>query len=160
MDNNTDDTTEDNTESNTDTDPGHSARRVNQEFRELTRGLIVPYPHECLICFLFRFIDLVSLADFPLVRRYASASAPRATGLVGRLMSHGAYSDGDVIQWAVVANPQVWDAECCRDCGVPLRVPACLQVRLGSTQPCRLWRWRREMVFDTGYRSWIPPGGQ
>lgn len=140
-------------------DDFHTTGQVNQQFWELTRGLIVPYPHECLICFLFRFIELVSLADFPLARRYASRNAPRATGLVRRLMTHGAHSDGEVIQRAVVANPQVWQAECCSDCGVPLRVPACLQVRLGSTQPCRLWRWRREILFDTRYRSWIPQGG-
>lgn len=125
--------------------PSETNEEFQRQFRELTDNFMVPYPNECIICFLVRSMALLEPSGFAMTAAYRKHNAPLATNLGGRLSRMGVYGDCQLIQEGVVINLAIWDVECCPDCGMPGAVPDCLEVRRGSTQPCKLWRWRRDV---------------
>ncbi|MHA7305581.1 hypothetical protein ACX80E_10095 [Arthrobacter sp. TMN-49] len=129
---------------------------IEQRFRELTDTFLVPEPNECLICFLRRTMARLLPTGFAMTAAFQRHNAPRATHLVKRLMRMDVYSDCQLLQSGVVVNQAIWAAVCCPDCGIPYAAPDCLEVRRGSTQPCKLWRWRADVVRED-FQAWLDP---
>ena len=127
---------------------GDTADEVDLRFRELTGSLMVPGSNECLVCFLLRAEEFLRPQGFAMVDRFRNANASRATRLEYRLMNLGAYSDSMVLQRAAVVNIDVGIPERCPDCGLPCGTRDCLEVRHGSTQPCKLWRWKEDAMRE------------
>ncbi len=137
---------------------GASEEEVRHRFKELTESLMVPNRNECMVCFLLRTLPLTDPSGSAMTAVYQKFNAPRAVNLFARLFRMGVYCDGLLLQRGVVANDALWNADCCPDCGIPFVAPDCLEVRLGSTQPCKLWRWRRDVeweVIDEGLRPYF-----
>jgi len=134
--------------------PGGTDNEVAQVFRELTGTFMVPQPNECLICFLMRGMSLLKQSGFEMTAIYQKFNAPRATQLHRRLLGMGVYGDCHLLQRGVTFNAAVWGPDCCPDCGLPYAVPDCLEVRHGSTQPCKLWRWRRDVERERFNALW------
>lgn len=134
--------------------PGAPDEDVDRIFRELAGSLMVPYQNECMICFLMRAMVLLEPAGFAMTDTYRKFNAPRATKLGARLVRMGVYGDCQLLQAGVMVNDALWDAECCPDCGIPYAVPDCLEVRRGSTQPCKLWRWRQDVAREM-FDAWL-----
>ncbi|WP_146233403.1 hypothetical protein [Arthrobacter psychrolactophilus] len=126
---------------------------VDRVFRELAGPLVVPYRNECLVCFLMRVMMFLEPQGFAMTARFRQFNAPRASNLGGRLAQKGIFSDGQLIQAGVLVNETIWTAERCPDCGIPYTSPDCLEVRRGSTQPCKLWRWRRDVERER-FNAW------
>ncbi|ALV46854.1 hypothetical protein MB46_16535 [Arthrobacter alpinus] len=133
--------------------PRESNEELTRQFRELTDNFMVPHRNECIICFLMRAMAFLAPSGFALTAIYRNHNAPRATNLGGRLARLGVYGDCQLIQSGVVMNLAIWDADRCPDCGIPEVVPDCLEVRRGSTQPCKLWRWRRDVAIEM-FQEW------
>lgn len=133
---------------------GAPDENVDRAFRELATTLMVPDRNECMICFLMRAMVLLEPAGFAMTATYQRHNAPRATNLGTRLVRMGIYGDCQLLQDGVMVNDALWDAECCPDCGIPYGVPDCLEVRRGSTQPCKLWRWRQDVAREM-FDAWL-----
>ncbi|MCQ9163800.1 MULTISPECIES: hypothetical protein [unclassified Arthrobacter] len=127
---------------------------VDRQFTALTAGMMMPGPNECLVCFLMRAKEFLLPDGFAMVARFRECSAPRATNTEYRLINLGAYNDRAVLRRAAMVNPAVWAPECCPRCGLPYAVPDCLGVRRGSTQPCKLWRWRDDLARERFLVAW------
>ncbi|WP_449374306.1 hypothetical protein [Arthrobacter psychrolactophilus] len=136
--------------------PNKSNEEYRRQFRELTENFMVPDPNECIVCFLVRAMELLEPTGFAMTAIYRERNAPRASNLGGRLARLGIHGDYQLIHDGVLVNLAVWDVERCPECGVPETLPDCLQVRRGSTQPCELWRWRRE-VERAQFDAWPHP---
>lgn len=119
---------------------------VDREFWQLAGSLMTPYRNECLVCFLVRAVPVLEPEGFAMTQVFRENNAARATGLGTRLQQLGIHGDAHLLQWGVVANGGIWMDERCADCGMPSSAPPCFEVRKGSTQPCRLWIWRRHAV--------------
>lgn len=133
---------------------GASEEEIWRKFREMTEHLIAPLRNECLVCFLMRMMPLMQVSGFSLTATYRDSNAPRATNLFERLGRLGICGDASLVEAGVVVNDAVWEADCCPDCGIPCDVPDCLEVRLGSTQPCKLWRWRQDAEREQ-FGDWL-----
>ncbi|MFQ4148740.1 hypothetical protein AAGW05_08600 [Arthrobacter sp. LAPM80] len=129
---------------------------IRRQFREMTESFMVPYRNECMICFLMRAMPLLETSGFAMTAAYRKFNAPRATNLGRRLSEMGIFGDCQLLQRGVVVNDAIWEADRCPDCGIPVEVPDCLEVRLGSTQPCKLWRWRRDVEREQ-FDAWLAP---
>ncbi|PYH02346.1 hypothetical protein CVV67_02675 [Arthrobacter stackebrandtii] len=93
---------------------------------------------------------------FAMTRVFQEHNAPRATNLGGRLLQMGIYGDVHLLQSGVVANGLLREDLRCADCNIPVGAPPCIGVRRGSTQPCRLWIWRRDATLIPG-TDWLDP---
>lgn len=127
---------------------------IERRFWQLTDTITVPHHNECIVCFLMRTMALLSQSGFAMAATFQRHNAPRATQLATRLMRMGIFSDCQLLQGAVVVNQAIWAADCCPDCGIPYDVPDCLEVRHGSTQPCKLWRWRVDVARED-FQAWL-----
>lgn len=134
--------------------PDDNAEEMDQQFKELTSGLMMPRANECLVCFLMRAQEFLLADSFAMVARFRDCNAPRATNTESRLMNLGAFDDRTVLQRAVMVNADMWAPHCCSRCGLPYSVPSCLGVRRGSTQPCRLWRWQADVARERRFGLW------
>lgn len=131
-----------------------SEEEIDQIFKEMAGGLMVPYQNECMVCFLWRAMSLLKPYGFAMTTAYQRHSAPRATPLIGRLLRLNIFNDRQLLQTGVVINEAIWNTELCPDCGIPYSVPDCLEVRRGSTQPCKLWRWRKDIETER-FDAWL-----
>ena len=117
---------------------------------ELASGLLDPRPGECLLCYVHRMLlDYNCNGQLRFALHYRDQRAPRATALPRRLGQSGGYCDCEIFLNGYDLRPEHqvpideaeddWDEP---DLTWPDPLPACAQVRTGSTQPCGLW-WRR-----------------
>ena len=118
--------------------------------RALADDLTTPRPRECLLCFVRRMLaEFGCDTTLRFARHFRDLSAPRAVGLERRLAARGGFCDCEIFLngwepdrslWTPEREVEqdgyveVWDAE------PPASMPACVGVRLGSTQPCASWQ--------------------
>ncbi|WP_336714056.1 DUF2695 domain-containing protein [Arthrobacter sp. USHLN218] len=121
---------------------------IEDQLRLLSDELTLPKPGECLLCYTYRMLEF-GCNGLVWARRYRDVAAPRATALEARLAAKGGYCDCEIFANGYEPNADLWDPRGYCEEHQPGPLPPCQQVRLGSTQPCRLWRPR-----------WRPPGGR
>lgn len=119
------------------------ALEVERELQRLSAELTRPRPAECLLCYVYRMLDL-GCTGLRWALHYRDACAPRATALPSRLMSRGAGCDCEIFLNGYQPRDQykIID-EVTGDWDFPPAMPPCTGVRKGSTQPCRLWSIKR-----------------
>lgn len=105
---------------------------------EVVRELMGAHPHECVVCYVGRMVQRFDCdGSWRWVQTWREQRAPRATRLERRLGVRGASCDCELQLRAYEVEPRAlaiaWD-------GPIASVGHCLEVRAGSTQPCRLWR--------------------
>ncbi|MEJ7630829.1 MAG: DUF2695 domain-containing protein [Nocardioidaceae bacterium] len=110
------------------------------ELRTHPSALVVPLPHECVACYVWRMLDEFGCNATPRwVRRWRDARAPRATALEQRLARQGGCCDCELFLNVWVHAASLSGA---RDGLAPLARTVsdlCHSVRRGSAQPCTLW---------------------
>lgn len=116
-------------------------QRIDREAESLLRSLagelLAPRSGECVLCYVADQLDEFGCdGTHRFSKWYQERQAPRATALLERLGRMGAYCDFEIFLNAVDAGE-----------GEPQVLPACLGVRRGSTQPCRLWWTERGSAY-------------
>lgn len=129
-------------------DSGNMAAGVEEELRELSEAMTRPRPHECLVCYVFRMMEYGCRGQ-QWMKRYRDLCAPLATALERRIARVGGFCDCEMLMNSFLPSPRYFETD---EDGDVISQPmlACLGVRAGSTQPCRLWVGRRE--YQWGYR--------
>ena len=111
---------------------------TEHELRLLASALTEPRPRECLLCYVYRMLELGCDGTHRWATRFRDLRAPRVHGLLSRLSSMGACCcDCEIFRNAYVAAP--------RESGDPSssEPPGCRGARAGSTKGCALWTRRR-----------------
>ncbi len=132
--------------------PSSLVSDTEHELRTLSTELTAPREGECLLCFVYRMLEL-GCTGLRWARRYRDLRAPRATALEQRLGSKGGFCDCEIFLNGYELAPKHWVPEneyvedgvnYVSDPCYPERMPPCRGVNRGSTQGCKLWvRQRR-----------------
>lgn len=119
---------------------------------DLSSGLLGPRPGECLPCYVCRMmLEFGCNGRLRFAVHYRDVRAPRATGLERRLGRMDGYCDCEIFLNGYDLRPGYWVPESAEQGEIayangltwPDPLPGCTGARLGSTQPCSLWRRRR-----------------
>jgi len=125
---------------------------AERELRILSSALTEPHQGECLLCYVYRMLEL-GCTGLRWAARYRDLKAPRVTGLERRLGAMGGYCDCEIFLNGYEPARELWnppreyDEE-----GIthyvepawPEPLPECRGARAGSTKGCTLWvRQRR-----------------
>lgn len=126
---------------------------TEDQLRELAVSLTDVRDGECLLCYVYRMLEL-GCSGLRWAGRYRDIRAPRATGLERRLGTMGGFCDCEIFMnayepIAAVCTPPPTAADGDRDEVAepewPEQLPPCRGARGGSTQPCSMWvrspRW-------------------
>jgi hypothetical protein len=119
-------------------------QKAERHLQVVADGMTKPTAGECLPCFVTRMLKEFGCdCTLRFAIRYRDHQAPRATDMEGRLGNMGGFCDCEIF----LNGLRVADHLCTRDeSGYrvgPTEMPACQQVRRGSTQPCANWTRRR-----------------
>lgn len=120
---------------------------TEQQLRELATELTDPRDGECLLCYVYRMLEL-GCTGLRWAARYRDLRAPRATALERRLGQKGGFCDCEIFLNAYQLAPEHWVPEkgyeqdgftYVTDPSYPDPMPSCHGARAGSTQGCSLW---------------------
>lgn len=121
---------------------------TEHHLRQLAAHLTDPQPGECLLCYVYRMLEL-GCTGLRWASHYRDVRAPRATALERRLGQAGGYCDCEIFFNGYELASQYWIPEkeevdedgvtYVTDATYPEPMPACLRVGRGSTRGCELW---------------------
>jgi hypothetical protein len=120
---------------------------AEDELRTLSAALTAPRERECLLCYVYRMLEL-GCTGLRWATRYRDLRAPRATALEERLGRKGGFCDCEIFMNGYELAPQYWvPAQEYVEDGIayetdpsyPDPLPSCLGVGRGSTKGCGLW---------------------
>ncbi|WP_125612715.1 DUF2695 domain-containing protein [Specibacter cremeus] len=117
-----------------------SAIDVDRSVNELAREMMTPEPNECLPCFVQRMVMLEGCEnDLGWTGFYLARYSSSFTGLERLLDTIGGDCDCEVVEDVYARREELWNADRCPGCGVPLESPGCRGVGGSPLQPCGLW---------------------
>ena len=122
---------------------------AEQYVRVLARVLTSPQPHECLLCYVLRMLNEFGCdTSLRFAVAYRDQKAPRATALEDRLGNMGGFCDCEIFLNGMrrARHLRTYDEHGDEVAGEPM--PACAQVRRGSTQGCSHWVRRRRGFYE------------
>ncbi len=110
------------------------------ELRTLPAAAAMPFPVECLACYVWRMLDEFGCnATLRWTRRWRDARAPRATALERRLARAGGCCDCELFLNVWVPRVVPSSEPPTRGVGAQPADGLCRGVRRGSSQPCERW---------------------
>ncbi|MBK8460866.1 MAG: DUF2695 domain-containing protein [Micropruina sp.] len=129
-----------------------AVQEAEQILTDASLALLTPRSHECLLCYVHRMLlEFGCDGRLRFAAHFRDTRAPRATAMERRLGEVHGLCDCGIFRNGYDLRPEHCIPEVVHETdGVtyveeyrwPTPLPACLGVRSGSTQGCRLW-WRR-----------------
>lgn len=120
---------------------------TERELRVLSAELTEPRRGECLLCYVWRMLDL-GCTGLRWATHYRDRKAPRATALERRLGERGGFCDCEIFLNGYELAPELWTPQrevqeggltYVYEAEPPAQPPPCRGVRAGSTRGCTLW---------------------
>lgn len=108
----------------------------------------LPLSNECLACYVFRMLEH-GCDGLKWSLTYRDIRAPRATALERKFPLLGGYCDCEVIANVFHPNEPMWKLDESGSIDAK-NLPACMSVRRGTIQPCRLWLMRSGIQWGGG----------